>query len=49
MRRALFRLNRPYQERDDLVLRTLLRALRDGDQGLAGRLAALEERLPDPR
>jgi hypothetical protein len=49
IRRALFRLNRPYQERDDLVLRTLLRALRDGDQGLAGRLAALEERLPDPR
>lgn len=46
VRRTLFRLDRPARERDELVLKTLLDALRQGDEGLARRVAALEERSP---
>jgi hypothetical protein len=46
IRRTLLRINRPYRERDELVLRTLLRAVKDGDERLASRVAALEEHSP---
>ena len=46
VRRTLSRLDRPYRERDDLVLRTLLQALKDGDESLARRVADLERRHP---